>query len=128
MEQNKPNSYGAGLKFFHWQNGRAEGGYEIFPIIYNAISNRFGFDMFLLRYSSGARIQSHRDELHSFYSGARHFRLNIKLWHTGSGGEFICENILFRLGPIVLFRPDINTHSVTEVEGSRYLLSIGWKI
>lgn len=127
MESGKSDNYGKGLKFFQWQEGRAAGGYRIFPMLWVKISERFGFDCFLLDYQNGSKIEPHRDGLHSF-PDLRHYRLNTKIWHRGSGGEFICESILWKLGPIICFRPDINTHSVTEVKGRRIMLSIGWKI
>jgi hypothetical protein len=96
-------------------------------MLWKGFGPNFGIDCFLLHYPPGTEIEPHQDGLHT-YKHLRHYRLNIKLWHTGKGGEFICENILWKLGPIVCFRPDINTHSVTKTEGHRLLLSIGWKI
>lgn len=43
------------------------------------------------------------------------------------GGEFHIERPLLRLGRLVLFRPDEQTHSVDMVEqGERWVLSLGW--
>jgi hypothetical protein len=57
----------------------------------------------------------------------RHYRLNIVVKASPSGGEFVCAAPLFASRRIKLFRPDACEHSVTRVVGgSRYVLSIGW--
>jgi hypothetical protein len=57
----------------------------------------------------------------------RHYRLNIIVKRSPSGGEFVCANPFFQSTRINVFRPDVSTHSVGRVVGgTRYVLSIGW--
>jgi len=80
------------------------------------------FDVYLLKYPTGTNIPEHTDVVH----GARHCRLNIIL-RKGGGGVFSCEKCIINTSRIVLFRPDINKHSVSPItKGSRIVLSIGW--
>lgn len=108
-------------KFFSWQAGRQSTGYEVLTIAYSQLLK---FDCYLLRYKVGAFIPTHLDKVDK---ALKHYRLNIQLWPAKKGGELVCADSLFRLGPINLFRPDETPHSVTQVEqGTRYVLSIGW--
>ena len=89
-------------------------------LIYNKIGVEF--DAYLLRFPMGAEIPPHRDQVTS----GRHFRLNIILKKSRSGGEFICEKSLVNLPRIKLFRSDLYENAVTKVQGSsRYVLSMG---
>ncbi len=105
----------------NWQRGRQGTGYDKVLLF----SGRWpiGFDGYLIRYPVGSQIPPHKDPVRS----GRHYRLNIIVWRSPRGGEFICENPILSLPRIKLFRPDISKHSVTAVEGGpRYVLSIGW--
>lgn len=106
---------------FRWQRGRQEGGYDKMLLITGLWP--VGFDSYLIRYPIGASIPPHTDPV----TAARHYRLNIVLWRSPRGGEFVCSAPIFETQRIKLFRPDVSEHSVTRVEGgSRYVLSIGW--
>jgi hypothetical protein len=81
------------------------------------------FDSYLIRYPEGSEIPPHTDPVLK----GRHYRLNLILKSSRSGGEFICATPLFATNRIKFFRPDACEHSVTRVEGgSRYVLSFGW--
>jgi len=81
------------------------------------------FDSYLIRYPEGSEIPTHTDPVQA----GRHYRLNIILKSSKSGGEFVCAMPLFSTKRIKLFRPDACEHSVTRVVGgSRYVLSVGW--
>lgn len=81
------------------------------------------FDSYLIRYPVGLYIKPHIDPV----TDKKHYRLNIILKKSQSGGEFICKNPIFESERIKFFRPDMSQHSVTEVKGSpRYIFSVGW--
>jgi hypothetical protein len=57
----------------------------------------------------------------------RHYRLNLILRAARRSGEFVCARTIHASPRIKLFRPDLETHSVTRIEqGCRWVLSIGW--
>jgi len=104
-----------------WQRGRQGTGYDKMLLLMGKWP--FGFDCYLIRYPIGSSIASHKDPV----SVGRHFRLNIIVWRSPKGGEFICKDPILSLPRIKLFRPDVSEHCVTTVEGgARYVLSIGW--
>lgn len=106
---------------FRWQQGRQGSGYDKMLLITSPLP--IPFDSYLIRYPVGSFIPTHTDPV----SDKRHFRLNIVLKPSQSGGEFICEKSIIDLPRIKLFRPDKYAHAVTEVQGNaRYILSIGW--
>ncbi len=110
-----------------WAEGNHKTGYSVFTIAW--VKRRklipIPFDCYLIKYPPGASIPPHRDELKK----DRHFRVNI-VFPSSGGGEFICENPIFSSRWINFFRPDLSTHSVTEVTGkrTRYVLSFGWAL
>lgn len=106
---------------FRWQRGRQNSGYEKM-LICGAIWP-MKFDVYILKFPQGSEVKPHTDTVKS----GKHYRLNIVLKNATKGGEFICESPLYESNRIKLFRPDISSHRVSNViEGSRYLLSIGW--
>ena len=108
-------------KLFKWDKGRQLSGYQKMLLIRSQWL--FKFDVYLLKFPQGSEIKQHVDTVTS----GKHFRLNIVLKKAKQGGEFICNDLIFETARIKLFRPDICTHSVTEVvRGERYVLSIGW--
>jgi hypothetical protein len=108
-------------KLFHWQYGRQNSGYKIFPIIH---SSRLKLDMHLIFYPKGSEIKPHKDPA---MFGQRHYRMNLEVWKADQGGVFECAKCLIRFGRLRLFRPDLELHSVTKIEeGSRWIFSIGW--
>lgn len=82
-------------------------------------SNRLS--VYLVRYDRGHKVIPHVDMV----STGRLYKLNCVLVKPKSGGEFSCEKNLFNLfGRIVLFRPDLYRHGVSEIrQGRRWLLS-----
>ncbi len=108
------------LKRLPWKPGRQGTGYSVFTFLQ---SERFLCDGHILYYPEGSEIPPHRDKV----LFGKHYRLNIMFKKAKAGGEFICENPIFKWWRISLFRPDASTHSVTKiVDGYRVMLSIGW--
>jgi len=104
-----------------WNPGRQGSGY--FKIKLFEYNWPVPFDCYILKFPEGSHIKSHRDPV----TNGSHFRLNLVLLKAKKGGEFICENAIFNLNRIKLFRSDIHEHSVNKViSGTRYVLSIGW--
>ena len=101
-----------------WQEGRQGTGY-----LKKKLLGSNTFDCYLLKYEKGTHIPRHKDPVHV----GRHFRINIELWKASKGGIFEASDIIFKIGIVVMFRPDIYDHSVSKIEeGTRYVLSIGW--
>lgn len=108
---------------FRWQEGARKSGYFVMPLMW--VEKKYSpipFDMYILKYPEGSSIRPHRDPL----GNSEHYRINVFLTRP-PGGEFVCENPIFQNSRIALFRPDVSTHSVTEVlKGTRYVWSFGW--
>ncbi|NHK28621.1 2OG-Fe(II) oxygenase [Parvularcula flava] len=108
-----------------WRRGRQEGGYE--KIMLFGCPWIVKFDVYLIRYLTGDHIPPHNDPAPD---GWEHHRFNMVLRDCEEGGKFQCQN--FRSGRFlgkrwIRFRPDIETHSVSEVtKGTRYIFSVGW--
>ncbi len=106
---------------FRWQRGRQGTGYDKMLLL--TAPWPIAFDSYLIRYPEGSEIPPHTDPVQR----GRHYRLNVIVKSSASGGEFICANPIFTSRRIKLFRPDACEHSVTRVVGgSRYVLSLGW--
>lgn len=93
-----------------WTLGRQGTGYKKLKIF--QIAWPFGMDGYLLRYDSGDYIPEHTDPV----TDKKHYRLNIIIWQSGSGGTFVCEKTIINLPRIKLFRPDLHKHQLTPVE------------
>lgn len=107
--------------WFRWRGGRQQSGYEKMLLLANPFL--VPFDCYLLRFQPGAEIAEHTDPV----DDKRHYRLNIIIRRARSGGEFVCADPIYENRRVKLFRPDRSPHSVTRViEGTRYVLSIGW--
>jgi hypothetical protein len=106
---------------FRWQRGRQGTGYD--KMLPATARWPLPFDSYLIRYPEGSAIPPHTDPVQS----GRHYRLNVVLKSSKSGGEFVCATPIFATKRIKLFRPDACEHSVTQVVGgSRYVFSLGW--
>lgn len=109
------------MKFWRWEKGRQNTGYEKLPLLCSRWP--IPFDLYLLRFREGVHIPPHTDRVES----GRHYRLNIVLKQAKLGGEFLCDSPIYESARIKLFRPDIAEHAVGEVRsGTRYVLSLGW--
>lgn len=108
-------------KLFQWVEGQHKTGYFIYTIA--RVANRIlPFDAYIIKYPEGSSIPPHKDKT----KNGKHYRINIIVTHP-PGGEFQCENVIYRSRWLNFFRPDIEEHSVTKVEkGTRYVFSIGW--
>jgi hypothetical protein len=106
---------------FRWQRGRQGTGYDKMLLL--TARWPLPFDSYLIHYPEGSEIPPHTDPVQA----GRHYRLNIVLKLSPSGGEFVCATPIYASRRIKLFRPDACEHSVTRVVGgSRYVLSVGW--
>ena len=106
---------------WRWQRGRQGTGYDKMLLL--TARWPLPFDSYVIRYPEGSEIPPHTDPVQA----GRHYRLNIVLKSSPSGGEFVCAAPIYASRRIKLFRPDACEHSVTRVVGgSRYVLSVGW--
>ncbi len=104
-----------------WHSGRQQTGYETLKLL--ECYRPLHFDIYLIRYRQGAYIPPHCDPVPE----GRHYRINMTLKNAKQGGEFICDQVLWRWRRVVCFRSDISVHQVSRVEqGLRYVLSVGW--
>lgn len=103
-----------------WVKGRQGSGYDKLKII--SCNTLFHFDIYLIRFINGSYIPAHKDPV----KYGEHYRINIILKKPDLGGHFFCNNVIYKNSRLIIFRPDIEEHSVTRVEGSRYVLSIGF--
>jgi hypothetical protein len=112
---------GVWSKLWRWQRGRQASGYD--KLLLAGLPWPLPCDCYLLHFPEGSEVPPHVDRL----AHGRHYRLNIILRAADRGGEFVCARSLHASQRIKLFRPDLETHSVTRIErGSRWVLSIGW--
>lgn len=105
-----------------WKPGRQGTGYWKLRLL----SWEPYFDLYLLRYPVGSAIPPHRDSV----DGRRHFRANLTLRFAQFGGHFRHDGcLLFDRRRLVVFRPDIQEHYVSQVlRGERLVLSLGWTL
>lgn len=102
-----------------WVPGRQGSGYFKFLLFAFAFP-LFGVDAYILKYPRSSYIKAHLDPVRG-----KHYRLNIVLKKAEVGGLFY-KNGAFHSGRINFFRPDRETHGVSQVGlGTRYVLSIG---
>jgi hypothetical protein len=125
---------------FGWELGRLGTGYEKLALQHDefveALTQRalaailpsdaqlVGFDIFLLRYRPGDEAPEHLDPA---AEGLAHVRLNA-LVSRGEGGTLILDGRGLELleGDAVIFRPDLESHAVSPVQGGeRLVFSVG---
>jgi hypothetical protein len=108
-------------KWLRWEPGRQGTGYDKLLLLVSPLP--VPFDCYLLRFPEGTEIPAHQDKV----AGGRHFRLNVVVKRSPSGGDFVCDDPIVNWRRVKLFRPDRSVHSVTRVVGgSRYVFSVGW--
>lgn len=99
-----------------WVKGRQGTGYlklKIFQLKF--------IDCYILKYPKGSNIPFHTDPV----SEKRHYRFNFIL-KRATGGDFLCKGNIFKFWRMIIFRPDLHEHAVTEViSGNRYVFSLG---
>jgi len=95
-----------------WQAGRQGTGYRKLPL---AQGKRW--DLYVIDYPPGTSIPTHVDAV----PGRRHWRANLVLW----GERTFRGDAVVRLGPLVVFRPDVAPHAVDRVARRRVVLSFG---
>lgn len=110
------------MKLFKWTSGpQKNSGYKVLTLIFSV---KFLIDCIIIKYPNGSKMEPHVDKPSC---NRPHYRINIVLWNSRKGGQFICERTIFTLfNRIYFFRADLYEHSVTTVDsGVRYVLSIG---
>ena len=109
------------MKFFRWEKGRQETGYE--KMLLATAKWPKPFDMYLLRFHPGHERPPHTDKV----EGGEHHRLNVIFKNAKQGGQFICKDAIYESNRIKYFRPDKSEHQVTKIiSGNRYVFSLGW--
>lgn len=103
---------GRAMTLPHWQPGRQGTGYRKLLLAHGA-----RWDLHVLHYPPGSGTPMHRDPV----PGWRHWRANLRLW----GEDAYHGGASFRLGPLIVFRPDREPHCVREVARARVVLSFG---
>jgi len=94
---------------------------DVFTIVRYIGKLPIAFDTVIIRYPSGSELPLHRDVVKGFKCYRFNFSFNL-----GSGGELICDNVIFRSKYLNIFRPDANMHGVSKVEnGTRWVFTIG---
>jgi hypothetical protein len=95
-----------------WEPGRQGTGYRKLLL---AQGKRW--DFYVLDYPPGTAIPKHVDPV----KGRQHWRANLVVW-----GERTFEgDAVLRVGPLVVFRPDVMPHAVGRVTRRRVVLSFG---
>jgi hypothetical protein len=108
-------------RLWRWQHGRQDSGYD--KLLLGGLYWPLPCDCYLLRVPEGSAVPPHVDRVER----GRHYRLNIILRPARRGDDFVCARPIHASRRIKLFRPDVETHSVTRIEeGTRWVLSIGW--
>jgi hypothetical protein len=73
-----------GRRWLWWEKGRQNTGYD--KLLWAINPFIIPFDCYLLRVPEGTQIPPHRDPV----TAGRHYRLNIIVKRSPSGGEFVC--------------------------------------
>ena len=95
-----------------WQPGRQGTGYRKL-----LLAQGRHWDLYVLDYPAGTAIPTHTEPV----PGRRHWRANLVV----RGERTFQGDAVLRLGPLVVFRPDVTPHSVGRVARRRVVLSFG---
>jgi hypothetical protein len=96
-----------------WQQGRQGTRYRKLLLAHGR-----SWDLYVIDIAAGTSIPTHVDRV----SGRRHWRMNLRLL----GDDGFRGKAALRLGPLVVFRPDITPHSMDKVARRVVLLSCGF--
>lgn len=109
-----------------WEPGRQNPGYEKLALW---VSKRWMFDIYLIRISPGTSVKMHVDpapegyEHHRWNLTLRQPRVGMVLYEQEAGSN----KLYIQERRVLKFRPDVQKHLVTQIDGGRmWLLSIGW--
>jgi hypothetical protein len=102
-----------------WERGRQGTGYwKALLASGHLLDARVYWDLYLIDYPPRTSVPMHTDPV----PGRAHVRFNLRLW----GADAYQGTHLFRLGPLVVFRPDVMPHAVRDVgPRRRIVLSLG---
>jgi hypothetical protein len=96
-----------------WEEGRQGTGYRKL-----LLGRGEHWDLWVIDYPPGTFIPRHVDPV----PGRRHWRVNLRL-----RGEDVYEgDFVWRLGPLLVFRPDVMPHAVRTTAARRLVLSLGF--
>lgn len=102
-----------------WEVGRQGGGYKK-KLLWSTNNKLFGIDCYIIKFTPNYHLKPHKDEVES----GKHYRLNLEV---KGEGKFFCKEPIFKLGKLVVFRPD-KVHSMINGNSERTLFSIGLNI
>jgi hypothetical protein len=98
---------------FRWEAGRQGTGYRKLRLGQGA-----DWDLWVIDYPPGTSIPRHVDPV----PGRKHWRVNLRL----RGEDLYDGAAAWRLGPLVVFRPDVMPHAVRTTARRRLVLSFGF--
>lgn len=106
-----------------WAAGRQGTGYEKLKLF--ELRWPVKTDAYILRFDKGVGVTPHTDPVRD----GRHYRMNITLVKPKYGATFMCRRKIVDWWRVVVFRPDVEEHSMTPAMcGPLYLLSVGWVV
>ena len=99
-------------------------GYSMGKVRNRAFFSSRRFSVNLVTYPEGHQVLRHNDPM----GGGRYFKFNIVLKQPAQGGIFAADSVIFNwFNRVILFRPDLHSHSVSRIEqGQRKLLSMAF--
>lgn len=100
------------MKLFNWQVGRQGTGYRKLKLAQGKC-----WDLWIIDYPSGTHIPVHTDPV----PNKKHWRANLCIL----GEDCFEGDYTFKIGPLVIFRPDIMPHSVKITTRRRIVISFG---
>lgn len=110
------------MKLWKWQSGRQQDcEYHKFPLWYFRIW-KLGFDAYILKYEPDSFLPWHTDKVEN----GKHWRMNINI--TGAASFIIIKNdtpFFYLQRKIIIFRPDVFSHSLKVGNKKCIKLSIG---
>ena len=111
------------MSYFRWVPGRQQNCDYKKKKLWEFGSKRFNkfSDCYLVKYPANARLPKHTDPVRQ----GKHIRINVQLMGKG---QFGIDGPHKKFGPIVIFRPDVNPHWMTNLDSERLILSLGFVI
>jgi len=101
-----------------WFSGRQGGGYEKLPLF---ISQRFKFDLYIIKIPEGTEISKHTDPVTPGYN---HHRANFTFF--GRPKQMYVAGPIKRWWRFEYFRPDLYSHGLKGQREDIWMISLGW--